>query len=169
MAGFKDHFSRHASLYTRFRPTYPGALFDFLANSSPRRRLAWDCATGGGQAATSLAERFERVVATDASPQQLAEAKPHPRIDYRTATAEASGLQDRSAQLVTVAQAVHWFDLDRFYAEVRRVLAPNGLLAVWCYCHSAISPELDALILHFYRDIVGPYWTSERKLIESGY
>ena len=168
-ARFKDHFSGHAPLYSRYRPTYPEALFDFLAQAAPARSLAWDCATGGGQAAAALAGAFERVVATDASPQQLAQANPNPHVEYRVAPAESSGLEGESVDLITVAQALHWFDLNGFYAEARRVLKPHGLLVVWCYNHCTIAPELDARIRHFYAETVGPYWPAERRMIEQGY
>lgn len=113
-AAFKDHFSVAAHEYDRFRPAYPPALIDFLAAVAPARRLAWDCATGTGQAAVALAERFERVIASDASAAQVGHAVAHPRVDYRVATAEDCGLPSRSAELVTVAQALHWLDLDAF-------------------------------------------------------
>ena len=166
---FKDHFSGHAALYSRYRPTYPEPLFDFLAGVAPSRALVWDCATGGGQAAVALAERFEKVIATDASTQQIKEAKPHPKIEYRVAPAEAGGLDSASVDLLTVAQALHWFDQEKFYAEAQRTLKPGGVLAVWSYNLLSITPELDALVNHFYHDIVGPYWPPERKLVEQGY
>jgi SAM-dependent methyltransferase len=168
-ANFKDHFSGHASLYSRFRPTYPGALFDFLADAAPARLLAWDCATGGGQAALALADRFEKVIATDASAEQIKAAKPHARVEYRVAPAEAGGPASGSVDLLAVAQALHWFDREKFYAEAKRTLKPGGVLAVWSYNLLSITPELDALVNHFYHEIVGPYWPPERKLVEQGY
>src|SRR5215831_6553804 len=119
-ATFHDHFSTFANRYADFRPHYPAALFDYLATLAPRSTVVWDCAAGNGQASLDLAERFDRVIATDASPQQIASAKPHPKIDYRVAPAESSGLPDGSVGLVTVAQAVHWFNFEKFYAEVAR-------------------------------------------------
>ncbi len=130
---FKDHFSGHAAVYASFRPGYPPALIDFVTSLAPGRSLAWDCATGNGQAAVCLAEHFERVIATDASAAQLAQATPHPNVEYRQAPAEQSGLADGSVDLLTVATALHWFDFDRFYAEAERVLAPGGALAAWAY------------------------------------
>ena len=168
-APFHDHFSRVSSAYAAFRPGYPPSLFLHLAALAPRRRTAWDCATGSGQAAQGLAEHFETVWATDASPAQLAAALPHPRIHYRVARAEASGLEAGSIDLLTVAQAVHWFDLQQFYAEARRVLAPRGVLAVWCYDLMEIDPAIDALVFTFYKETVGPYWPPERSLVESHY
>jgi len=166
---FHDHFSAVASGYARHRPTYPAALYDWLATLPAARRRAWDCGTGSGQAALELAERFDAVVATDASADQLAQVPPHARLEVRQAAAEASGLADGSVDLVTVAQAVHWFDLDRFWAEVRRVLAPGGALAVWTYDVFRVSPAVDAVVQRFYRGVVGPYWPPERKVVETGY
>jgi ubiquinone/menaquinone biosynthesis C-methylase UbiE len=164
-----DHFSRQSADYRRYRPRYPQALFAWLASAAPARRTAWDCGTGNGQAAVGLAEHFERVVATDPSANQLAEAEPHAQVEYRSARAEDSGLEPASVDLVTVAQALHWFDLERFYAEVSRVLRPGGLIAVWCYGLMEIDPAVDPVIRHFYEDVVGPYWPPQRAHVESGY
>jgi SAM-dependent methyltransferase len=164
-----DHFSRQAADYRRYRPRYPRALFQWLASISPARAVAWDCGTGNGQAATGLAEDFDRVFATDPSTNQLAEAEPHPRVEYRCAPAEASGLEGAAVDLAVVAQALHWFDLSRFYAEASRVLRPGGLLAVWCYGLMEIEPAVDRVVRHFYEDVVGPYWPPQRRHIETGY
>ena len=169
MSGFRDHFSGHAGSYAEFRPRYPAALFDFLAAVSPSRRRAWDCATGNGQAALDLAARFEAVVATDASARQLEEAFPHERVTYRVAPAERSGLPDASFDLVTVAQALHWFDVEAFWVEVRRVLVPGGVVAAWCYSMLETEPAIDAILDRFYHDTVGPWWPPERHLVEEGY
>ena len=167
---FKDHFSRLAAQYSAFRPTYPPAIFDYLAQLCPERRAAWDCACGNGQAALALAERFAAVIATDASPQQLAAAPAHANVTYRVARAEGSGIESNSVDLVTVAQALHWFDLDSFYAEAQRVLEPQGVLAVWTYGPLHVEDDgIDALFQEFYHDIVGPYWPPERRLVETGY
>src|SRR5450756_451873 len=128
--GFHDHFSGVARSYADFRPHYPAELFDFLAKEVPANSTVWDCACGNGQATVDLARRFEKVVATDASAEQIASASRQANIEYRVATAEPSGLPDQSVQLVTVAQALHWFNLDRFYAEVNRVLAPGGKICL---------------------------------------
>ncbi len=166
---FKDHFSGHAGSYASFRPGYSDQVFDFVASLPRRRETAWDCATGNGQAALGLAERFARVIATDASEQQLALALPHPRVEYRRALAEDSGLAGGSVDLVAVAAAVHWFDFDRFYAEAGRVLAPGGALAVWTYDLVRISPELDLLIDRLAREIVRSYWPPERRWVDEEY
>ncbi|HEV8263901.1 MAG TPA: class I SAM-dependent methyltransferase [Gemmatimonadales bacterium] len=166
---FADHFSGVSAAYAAFRPRYPDALFDVLAAAAPACDAAWDCATGSGQAALGLARHFARVIATDASDAQIAHAAPHPRITYRVAAAEASGLPDRSVDLVTAAQAVHWFDRPRFWAEARRVLRPEGVIAVWTYWFFSVEPALDAIVRRFYTDTVGPFWPPERKLTEERY
>ena len=168
-ASFKDHFSAHASAYARYRPGYPEALFVYLASLCPAHDLAWDCGTGNGQAAHGLAPHFARIVATDASVDQIANAAPHERIVYHVAPARQAPLDPSSADLVTVAQAIHWFDHQRFYAEVRRVLKPGGVLAVWTYGLLQITPALDAVIRHLYEDIVDAYWPPERRLVEAAY
>ncbi len=167
---FKDHFSRLAAGYAQFRPSYPPALFDYLASCCAGRHTAWDCACGTGQATLALAERFDSVIATDASPQQVAGAAPHPKVTYRVARAEDSGIDSGSVDLVTVAQALHWFDLDSFYLEARRVLKPSGVVAVWTYGPLHLQgTDVDALVQEFYYEIVGPYWPPERRLVEDGY
>jgi SAM-dependent methyltransferase len=166
---FKDHFSGHAADYARFRPDYPAELFAWLADISPNRDLAWDCATGNGQAARALARHFARVIATDASDTQIASAFPHPRVEYRVAPAEASGIEAGSVALITVAQAVHWFDLPRFYAEAERVLVPGGVLAVWAYLVFKSTPEIDRVVDYLYSEVVGPYWPPDRGMIQRGY
>ena len=166
---FKDHFSGHASDYARFRPRYPDALFEYLASIAPDRQCAWDCATGSGQAAVGLARHFARVIATDASAQQIDNAEPHERVEYRVAPAENSGLPDQSADIVTIAQALHWFDIPVFFEEARRVLRPDGIIAVWAYNLMTISPEIDPVVLHFYRETTGPFWPPERDIVEAGY
>ena len=126
---FKDHFSKQAADYAKFRPQYPPELFEYLGGIAPQRKLAWDCATGNGQAAIALASVFERVIATDASEAQIANAEAHAHVEYRVAPAENSGIESDTIDLVMVAQALHWFDLDRFYAEVMRLLKPGGIFA----------------------------------------
>ncbi len=165
---FKDHFSALAEGYARHRPNYPRELFAYLASLSGRR-LAWDCATGNGQAAVALAEHFDRVVATDASQAQINAADDHPSVSYRVAAAEESGLQNDSADLVTVGQALHWFDTGRFFAEASRVLVANGVLAAWCYELCNVSTDCDRVVAGLYTDIVGPFWPAERRLIEERY
>lgn len=167
---FTDHFSRVSEIYARFRPRYPEALFDWLAAVAPARRLALDCATGNGQAAVGLVQRFDRVVATDASAAQLEVATAHPRIEYRVARAEASGLADASCDLVAAAQALHWFDRPAFFAEARRVLVPGGVVAAWGYLRLRTGDaELDAELDRFHDGIVGAFWPPGRELLDGGY
>ena len=162
-------FSPLAACYARSRPVYPPRLFAWLASRVDRHALAWDCGTGSGQAAVALAERFERVVATDVSAEQLRHAAPHPRVEYRVAPAEASGIAEGAVDLVTVAAAVHWFDLDRFGAEVRRVVRHGGVLAVWTYHASRLAPPLGGPLDRFYREVVGPYFAAGARLVDGGY
>lgn len=167
---FKDYFSGHAANYATYRPRYPAALFEWLVTQCPERDRAWDCATGNGQAAISLTQYFREVVATDGSAAQLSQAPEHPQISYRVALAEDSGLPDGSADLITVAQAVHWFTLEAFYQEVRRVLKPRGILALWCYGRPVIaSLALNQQLMHYYEHVLKDFWTSERHLVETGY
>lgn len=166
---FKDHFSKHASAYARARPNYPSSLFEYLASLCGHRTLAWDCATGNGQAALGLAPWFEKVIATDASAEQLAQAAPDPRIEYRQAPAEHSPCTAQSCDLITVAQALHWFNIPAFFAEARRALKKDGVLAVWSYELSRITPAVDAVVGRYYTEIVGPDWPPERKLVADGY
>lgn len=167
---FKDHFSGQAATYAAYRPTYPPRLFAWLAGLVPRRGLAWDVGTGSGQAAVGLADHFERVVATDASAAQIGHGTAHPRVEYRVAPAEASGLAPATVDLVTVAQALHWFDVEGFFAEVRRVLTPAGVLAVWCYGDPSLDqPDLDEMLRRYNRGTVEGYWPPERDLVLDEY
>ena len=166
---FQDRFSARAGGYAAYRPSYPAELFRWLAESSPGRDLAWDCGTGTGQAAIGLAPYFGRIVATDASASQLEHAKAAPNIEYRVAPAESSDLGDGSVALVTVAQALHWFDRPRFFAEAGRVLQPGGLLACWMYNMMQVDREFDRLVAHLYTDIVGPFWPGDRVLVDQNY
>ena len=167
MAG--DHFSGHAADYAKFRPGYPEALFDWIAAQTPGHELAWDCGCGNGQASVPLAARYRRVAATDFSAEQIAQATPHPKVDYRAAPAEASGLADHCSDLVTVAQALHWFDFDKFYAEVRRVVKPGGAIVAWTYQLLRGEPEINALLDDFYTTTLGPHWPPERKWVDLAY
>ncbi|MHB1863233.1 MAG: class I SAM-dependent methyltransferase [Gemmatimonadaceae bacterium] len=166
---FKDHFTGAAAAYAAARPTYPDALFRFVADRAPARRVAWDCATGNGQAARDLVRYFARVVATDASEQQLAQAPARNGVEYRVASAERSGLEAGSVDAITVATALHWFDFDAFYREAERVLVPAGLLVAWSYGNVSVGAELDPIVREFQRDVVGPYWPPERRYVDEGY
>ncbi len=166
---FKDHFSGVSNNYSQSRPHYPTELFDYLSSLTQSHELAWDCATGNGQAAMELAGHYSKVYASDASQNQLDQACQHPNIQYALASAENSGLKSQSIDLITVAQALHWFDLQAFATECKRVLKTNGVLAVWCYKRLSISPEIDKLITEFYFDEIGQYWPEERQMVENGY
>ncbi|MES1259456.1 MAG: class I SAM-dependent methyltransferase [Gemmatimonadota bacterium] len=170
MTSFPDHFSAVAANYARFRPKYPPALFDWIAATAPALGAAWDCGCGNGQATLPLADRFERVFATDPSAEQIAQAPVHPRVTWSVAPAEASGLESDSVDVVAVAQALHWFDLPRFWAEVRRVVRAGGLFAAWSYGVPFLDDEqLAAELRHLHDDIVGPYWPKERGHVDQGY
>ena len=166
---FKDHFSMQAGQYTQFRPHYPREVFGFLASLPRARDCAWDCGTGNGQAAVDLAEYFACVVATDPSAKQIAHAEEHVGVEYVVCSAEQCPLPTASIDLVTVALAIHWFDFDSFYAQVRRVGRAGSVLAVWCYGLANITPEVDQVVWHLYSDLLGSYWPPERKLIEERY
>jgi SAM-dependent methyltransferase len=163
---FKDHFSRQAGDYAKFRPRYPAEMFAYLGGIVSGKELAWDCATGNGQAAAGLAIVFKHVIATDASEKQIANAEPHMRVEYRVAPAENSGIETGTIDLVMVAQALHWLDLDRFYAEIQRVLKRGGLFAASAYKACHVSPAIDRVVNdRYYNGVVGPFWSAERALI----
>ncbi|MEX0731887.1 MAG: class I SAM-dependent methyltransferase [Aquisalimonadaceae bacterium] len=166
---FQDLFSGHAGDYGDYRPGYPDALFDMLCTLPRQLGIAWDCGAGSGQAALALAERLPWVIATDASLPQLKAMPRANKVARAVCLAEAVPLPDHSVDLVTVAQALHWFGHDAFHAEVHRVLRPGGVLAAWCYGLTRISPAVDAVVDELYVDIVGPYWPPERRHIDAGY
>ena len=166
---FHDHFSGHATTYREARPLYPPALFDWLAREAPVRTLAWDAGCGNGQASVTLAARFARVFATDPSANQIANAAARPNIEYRVEPAEQCSLPSASADLVTVAQALHWFDFARFFAQAGRLLKPGGLFAAWAYADCRVTPAVDALKDRVYIDLTGPYWPPERDYVDAGY
>jgi SAM-dependent methyltransferase len=163
---FKDHFSKHAADYAKYRPRYPCEMFEYLGTVAPSRQLAWDCGTGNGQAAVGLASAFDRVIATDASENQIANAQSHEKVAYRVAPAENSGIGSETIDLIMVAQALHWFDLDRFYTEARRVLKPDGVLAASAYNLLHIEKAIDEVVNRYYYEVVGPFWPPERRLVE---
>ncbi len=166
---FKDHFSNHADLYAKYRPTYPSTLYQQLAQLTEGHALAWDCGTGNGQAAVALANHYAQVHATDASQQQIEKATPHPKVAYAVAPAEQCPLPNHSVDLVSVAQAIHWFNFEGFYAEVRRVCKPGALVAAWTYTVFQVTDAVDAVVKHFYENITGPYWPPERRYIDAAY
>ena len=166
----KDLFSKQSKEYASSRPTYPRALFEFVAGLINERNLAWDCATGNGQAAAALAGYFKLVVASDISAKQIENAQQKSNISYQIFPAEKTPLEDCSVDLITVAQAIHWFDFDRFYGEAKRVLKKGGVIAAWAYGHHAISPAIDKVSHYLYEDVLGDkYWPKERKYVEGRY
>lgn len=166
---FEDHFSDRAVAYAAHRPTYPAELVDFLADVAPRRTLSWEAGCGSGQFSVALARRFERVVATDASPRQIALAAPHPRVEYHRARAGASGLPDSTVDLAAAAQAAHWFDLEEYYAEVQRVARTGSAVALIMYATLECDPQIDPVIGRYYSEVLGPYWPPERRDVEECY
>jgi SAM-dependent methyltransferase len=166
---FRDHFSGHAATYARARPSYPPELYTWLASQSASHALAWDAGTGNGQAAIALADHFEQVHATDASAAQIAAATPHPRVHYAVEPAEHCSLPAASADLVLIAQALHWLDIPAFHREVARVLRPDGVYVALCYGLLSIAADIDACLHAFEHGVVGPWWPPERALIDAAY
>lgn len=166
---FRDHFSERAAGYAAYRPQYPQALAEWLAGIAPARGLAWDAACGSGQLSTLLGEHFENVIATDASAAQISQAGAHDRVEYRAEPAENSSLADASVDLITVAQAAHWLNLDAFYAEAGRVARPGAAIALVAYERTRIAPAIDGIVERFYSGKLDPWWPPERRHIETGY
>ncbi|MFC4212021.1 class I SAM-dependent methyltransferase [Pedobacter lithocola] len=165
----KDNFSTQSAEYAIYRPTYPQELYDYLLNLIDNKDAAWDCATGNGQVARVLAQHFKSVYATDISEKQLNQALKMPNILYEVAPAEKINVPDKSFDLITVAQAIHWFNFDDFYSEVKRTLKPDGVLAVIGYGLMFIDKKVDEAVHKLYEDILVKYWDSERRYIEEGY
>ena len=166
---FKDNFSKQSESYQKYRPSYPLEMFEYLSSLCDSHHLAWDCGTGNGQAALGLTNYFEKVYATDPSEQQISNAKQNPNIIYKVEKAEKSSLGNNSVDLISVAQALHWFNFEKFYVEVKRVLKPKGIIAVWTYGLPQISLEIDKLTLHFHDKIVGKFWQRENKFVSEEY
>jgi len=166
----KDLFSQQASLYAKYRPSYPTDLINFIISLVKTKKTAWDCATGNGQAALLLAPYFEKIAATDLSEKQISQAIPHPHIEYSVCMAEKTPFNDNSFDLITVAQAYHWFPFNLFFKEATRVGKQDSIIAVWGYGLLKASDEiLNEPILRFYTDVVGKYWDAERKYVDEEY
>lgn len=174
------HFGGYASEYSRFRPTYPERLFVRLREVAGREARVLDCCTGSGQAAVGLRRAFDRVVASDVSPRQLAAAPRLPDLLYVAAAAEDTPFAPGTFDLVTVGQALHWLDFDRFFAEVRRIVRPRGVLAAWCYDLARVPPAPgegrgqergaeDEAVHRLYGRILGAHWLPERRFVETAY
>ncbi len=166
---FKDHFSNVAAGYQAFRPGYPRALFEWLASVAPRSERAVDLGCGTGQASVALAAHFDEVIALDPSAEQIARAEPHPRVSYRVAPAETTGLLASSADLVIAAQALHWFDPERLHPELARIARPGAVFAAFTYDLCRVGSRVDDVVDRLYRDILGPYWPPERAHVDAGY
>src|SRR6185312_6721505 len=166
---FKDYFSAQSEIYVKSWPHYPDELFRFLASLGSVHNLAWDCATGNGQAAVALAKYFNKVIATDGSEQQIKNAESHQKVKYAVALADNSGLEPGTVDLVTIASALHWMDFDMFYKEVNRVLKPGGIFAAWAYYKSYIDTSIDPIVKYLVKDILGKYWPPERAYITNYY
>lgn len=166
---FEDHFSGHAEAYARHRPRYPDALFAWLASLVPGRELAWDVGTGNGQVAVALADHFARVVATDASAEQLALAIAHERVTYRNAPADRVSLPDASADLVTAGAAAHWFELEGFYREVRRVAKRGAIVALFSYGPRDFAEVLGEPVRYFHDDVLDGFWPERLELVHARY
>ncbi|RKN80130.1 class I SAM-dependent methyltransferase [Ulvibacterium marinum] len=165
----KDKFSKQSKAYKKFRPTYPSTLYEELLKWVHTKDVCWDCGTGNGQVASALSPYFRTVFATDISQKQIQNAGNRDNVIFKVERAENTNFQDSQFDLITVAQAIHWFDSAVFNSEVRRVGKNGGVLAVWGYGLLRISPAIDELIAHFYKDIIGPYWDKERKHIDAAY
>lgn len=164
-----NFFSSSPEAYKNFRPTYPKTLYEYLANLSPAKDLVWDCGCGNGQASVALAEHFKQVQATDVSAEQISEAQVADNIRYSVCPAEKIEAADNSIDLITVAQAIHWFDHPVFFKEADRVLKPKGIIAAWGYQLINSNPMLDAIIEELHTDLVGPFWPKGRELLDEGY
>ena len=170
MSAPSGNYFERAAAYAIHRPEYPPELADWLALVAPARDCVWEAGCGSGQLSVSLGERFARVIATDATPAQVAHARAHPRVSYVAATAENAPLADQSADLAVAAQAAHWFDLPRYWAEVHRVARPGALVALIAYGNAQLDePMLHERFVRFYHDEVGRWWPRERQIIEDGY
>lgn len=166
---FKDHFSGQAAAYQKYRPVYPVTLYEYLASLAPSRQLAWDCATGNGQCAQSLSPYFQQVIASDASAQQIEHTNQVDNVEYRVLPAEHTDIIEHSIDLITVAQALHWFDIPAFFNEARRVLKDRGIISVWSYSLLNVNDDINQIIHFLYHDLLGNYWPDERKCVENAY
>ena len=166
---YKDYFSIKNTSYNIYRPEYPEQLFNFISNQCEETEFAWDCATGSGQAARGLSNYFNRILATDISEAQLLQASAPKNVLFKIADAYNSGLMDSSVDLITVAQALHWFNFEKFYIEVKRILKPNGLIAVWSYGLLNVDPQINSILYNYHDNIIGKFWPKERKHVVNGY
>lgn len=169
MQKFKDNFSLQAGIYAKYRPQYPAVLYQFLASLTKDHHIAWDCGTGNGQAAIGLVDFYESVIATDPSENQIKNCFPHERIKYIVEKAEDFSYGQHTIDIVTIANALHWFEFDVFYNIVRNVVKQDGIIAAWSYGRPTISKEIDEIVAVFHDDIVGEYWVKENRFVEQEY
>ncbi|HEX9979261.1 MAG TPA: class I SAM-dependent methyltransferase [Flavobacterium sp.] len=165
----KDYFSDVASDYASYRPHYPPEMIGYIVSFVDEKLKALDVATGNGQVAALLADHFKEVFATDISTAQLADAVQKVNIIYKCESAEETGFPNNTFDLITVAQAIHWFDFDKFYKEVYRILKPKGIFAILGYDLLSTNPETDKIIRHYYNNILGDYWHPERRYLDEQY
>ena len=165
----KDNFSAQAVLYAQYRPDYPPDLFEYIVSFISNKNTAWDCGTGNGQSAIALSKYFKKVIATDISPKQIDNAEKAHNIFYSIQPAEATNIKSNSVDLVTVAQAIHWFDFEKFYTEVKRVAAENAFIAMWGYSLLQIDEPIDQFIRNYHFNFLGNYWDAERKFVDDEY
>lgn len=166
---FKDYFSDKSNFYSKFRPVYPSDLFSYISSLTESHDRAWDCGTGNGQSAIALTNYYTEVIATDASENQIKNAKKREGVIYKNESAEETSLDTGSVDLITVAQALHWFNIDIFAHEVQRVLRPHGLLAAWTYGLHKITPEIDEVVNNLYGPMLAQFWPPERRIVEEKY
>ncbi|WP_374353415.1 class I SAM-dependent methyltransferase [Thermomonas sp.] len=165
---FPDHFSAVATQYAAARPEYPPALFDWIASIAPSPALCWEAGCGSGQATRDLALRFDRVHAGDPSAAQIAQAPMIDNVDFVVEPAERCALPDASADVACVAQALHWFNRDAYFAEVARVLKPGGVLVAWGYQDIVVPEALDAANTQL-QDAIRAHWPPQRADVDAGY
>jgi len=169
MSSFNDSFSKQSDIYSKYRPSYPTELFSFLSSLTENHALAWDCGTGNGQAAIGLSAFYEKVLATDPSENQIRNAPKSPKVSYFIEPAENSSIRTNTVDIVTIANALHWFNFDLFYKEVNRVVKSNGVIAAWSYGLPIISPEIDSIVKQFHDGTLGTYWQAPNRLVEKAY
>ena len=165
----KDNFSNIAETYARYRPLFPAALYEYIVNLCEHKVAAWDCGTGNGQVAMELCNHFQRVYATDISQNQIDNAFWDDKITYQVESAEDCSFPDRSFDLIMVAQALHWFEFDKFYAQVKRTLKPKGHIAIIAYGLIEIDESIDQIISELYKNTLAGFWDPERKFIDEQY
>ena len=165
----KDNFSAQSENYAKYRPTYPPVFFEYLNSLVLTKQATWDCGTGNGQLAYELAKTFDSVFATDISQSQIDNALLASNIEYSVQPAEKTNFKDNLFDLIVVAQAIHWFDFDKFYREVKRTAKNNALICIVGYGKIEIVEQIDHIITNFYQNIIGAYWDKERRYIDENY